>query len=118
MTLEELKAKSVEILETAEKNGVESDIFFATTFDRYIKQIETMDILEKVIEEEGVMITKQYVRGHSNLCVNPALKEYNNMVTSANKTVSTLLRLLKEFDNSKSYKDDPLLKILNSDVEE
>ena len=50
MTAEELNAKSKEILEMAENSGVSSHLFFVTTFDRYIKQIETMSILEKSFE--------------------------------------------------------------------
>lgn len=113
MTLSELKTKSKEILEMAQKSGVDSDIFFATTFDRYIKQIETMDKLQEIISKEGVMITKEYVKGCTNLCVNPALREYNNMVSSANKTVSTLLRITREFKDSKDNERDPLLDIIN-----
>lgn len=118
MTAEELNAKSKEILEMAENSGVSSHLFFVTTFDRYIKQIETMSILEKSFEEEGVIITKEYVKGRGNLCVNPALKEYNNMVTSANKTVTTLIRIIKEFEMNKKTQRDPLMELLNMNEEE
>ena len=62
------------------------------------------------------MVTKEYVKGRQNLYTNPAIKEYNNAVNSANKTVSTLMSIIKT--NSNNYNDDsseedPLLRALN-----
>ena len=72
--------------------------------------------LEKSINDEGTLVTKEYVKGRGNLYANPAISEYNRTTDSANKTVTTLLRILKEFDareNSSAEDEDPLMKIIN-----
>ena len=116
-----INAKAQEILKIAEQYGVEKNFLFITTFKRYTVQLKILGDLEKAIDENGATVTKEYVKGRKNLYSNPAIKEYNNAVTSANKTVSTLMSIIKT--NSNSYnendgEDDPLLKALNGDYDD
>ena len=113
MTLNE---RAQNILKIAEQYGAEKSFFFITTFQRYTKQLKILSDLEKAIEDNGATVEKEYVKGRKNLYTNPAIKEYNNAVNSANKTVSTLMSIVKT--NSDNYKDgeaeeDPLLRVLN-----
>ena len=116
-----LNDKAQEILRIAEQYGVEKNFLFITTFKRYSIQLQILTELEKAISEHGSMVEKEYVKGRKNLYTNPAIKEYNNAVNSANKTVSTLMSIIKT--NSNNYnddtaEDDPLLRALNGDDEE
>ena len=116
-----LNDKAQEILRIAEQYGVEKNFLFITTFKRYSIQLQILTDLEKAISEHGSMVEKEYVKGRKNLYTNPAIKEYNNAVNSANKTVSTLMSIIKT--NSNNYnddtaEDDPLLRALNGDDEE
>lgn len=88
-----------EILEQAEKKGVQSNFFFVTTFKRYQVQMATLTELEKAIKEYGPTVEKEYVKGRQNIVVNPAITEYNKTSTAANGTVSTLINIIKTLSN-------------------
>lgn len=107
-----LTEQAGEILRIAEASGAETNFFFVTTFKRYQVQIKMLNDLERVLNEEGTLVTKEYVKNRKNLYANPALREYNNTTNSANKTVETLMKILKGFDGG-SDEEDELLKILN-----
>ena len=118
-----INAKAQEILKIAEQYGVEKNFLFITTFKRYTVQLKVLQDLEKALDENGATVEKEYVKGRKNLYTNPAIKEYNNAVNSANKTVTTLMSIIKT--NSDKYnpessdgEDDPLLRALNGDDDE
>ena len=116
----DINERSQQILKIAEQYGVEKNFLFITTFKRYTVQLKVLQDLEKAIKDNGATVTKEYVKGRKNLYTNPAIKEYNNAVNSANKTVSTLMSIIKT--NSDKYNPesnddeiDPLLRVLNGD---
>ena len=116
-----INAKAQEILKIAEQYGVEKNFLFITTFKRYTVQLKILSDLEKAIEDNGATVTKEYVKGRKNLYTNPAIKEYNNAVTSANKTVSTLMSIIKTNSNNYNENDgeeDPLMKALNGEYDD
>ena len=90
----DLNKQAKEILEIAEKHGVEQNFFFLTTFKRYQVQIEILNDLEKTIREEGTLVTKEYVKGRKNVYSHPAISDYNRTTDSANKTVVTLMKII------------------------
>lgn len=109
-----LNQQAAEILKIAEAAGVQTNFFFITTFKRYQVQINILNELEKTIKEEGTLVSKEYVKNRKNLYENPAIKAYNSTTDSANKTVSTLIRIIKGFKGEDSNNDiDPLLSIIN-----
>ena len=83
------------MLEDAEKKGLTDNYNFMTTLDRYTKQVELINKLSAVIERDGELVTKTYVKDRENVCIHPALKEMNNTSNAANNTVSTLLKILQ-----------------------
>ena len=116
-----LNDKAQQILSIAEQYGVEKNFLFITTFKRYSIQLQILGDLEKAINEHGSMVEKEYVKGRKNLYTNPAIKEYNNAVNSANKTVSTLISIIKTISNNyndETAEDDPLLRALNGEDDE
>lgn len=109
-----LSDKAKEILELAEKNGVQTNFFFTTTFQRYLVQIKILEDLEQEINDAGALVTKEYVKGRENIYTNPAINAYNNTTNSANKTVTTLLKIVQGFKAEDKEKEvDPLLEIIN-----
>lgn len=109
-----LNDKAKDILAKAEKNGLQDNYYFVTTFKRYLVQIKILEDLEKEIEEAGAIVTKEYVKGRENIYTNPAINAYNNTTNSANKTVTTLLKILQDFKaEAKTKEEDPLLTIIN-----
>lgn len=114
MENQELKRQADEIMRLAEQSGVQSNFFFVTTFQRYLVQLDILEDLAKTLDEEGMTVKKEYVKGRKNLYSNPALSSYNKTVDSANKTVATLMRILKSYGVDEEKEDvDPLMNIIN-----
>lgn len=113
-TKKSLTEQATEIIKIAEEAGVQTNFFFITTFKRYQVQLNILNDLEKTIKTEGTLVTKEYVKGRENLYTSPAVTEYNRTTDSANKTVSTLIRIINGFKKSdESSEEDPLLRIIN-----
>lgn len=111
-----LQEQAQEILKFAEESGVQSNYFFITTFERYQVQLKILSDLKASIEKDGVTTTKEYVKGRKNLYSSPAVKEYNTTTDSANRTVATLMKIIKNYnvdDGTAEVEDDPLLKAIN-----
>ena len=90
-----LQEQVIQILDKAQEKGVQSNFFFVTTFKRYQVQMQILSNLEKAIEEHGMTVTKEYVKGRQNLVENPAITEYNKTATAANNTVATLIKIVQ-----------------------
>lgn len=119
MKKKSLKEQATEIIKIAEESGVQSNFFFATTFKRYQTQLDILSELEKIMAEEGMLVSKEYVKGRKNLYSNPAVAEYNKTTDSANKTVATLIRIIKNFNVEESTEEeDVLMKMINGSEEE
>lgn len=113
-----LQEQAVEILRIAEDTGVQTNFFFVTTFKRYQVQLSNLSELEKAIKETGTLVTKEYVKGRANIYVNPAVTEYNKTTDSANRTVTTLMKIIKGFAKEDEERDsgyDPLMAIINGE---
>ena len=110
-----LNEQAQEILRIAEEGGVQTNFFFVTTFKRYQVQISILSELEKALKENGTLVTKEYVKGRKNLYDNPAINAYNRTTDSANKTVTTLMKIIRGFkdEDNNGEDDDPLLKAIN-----
>ena len=110
-----LNDQAREILQIAEDSGVQSNFFCGTTFKRYQVQLNILTELEKAIKDEGTLVSKEYVKGRKNIYSNPAIQDYNRTTDSANKTVTTLMRILRNFgvDDAGEQDEDPLMKIIN-----
>lgn len=117
MNKNNLEEQAKAILVMAEDAGLSDNYFFTTTFQRYTVQLHILEELEKMIEEKGVVVNKSYVKGEKNLYSNPAVVDFNRTTDSANKTVATLLRILKSFD-SEHETVDPLMDMINGDVDD
>jgi hypothetical protein len=116
-----LQKQAEEIIRIAEESGAQSNFFFVTTFKRYQVQLNILAELEKTMKEEGMLVKKEYVKGRQNLYTSPAVTEYNKTTDSANKTVASLMKILKAYkvDDTTDDEEDPLLRILNGgDVSE
>lgn len=90
----DLNAQAKEILEKAQKKGVEHSFMFVTAFRRYTELISHLAELEKAIKEGGMLVTKEYVKGRTNLYVNPAVAAYNQTAGAADKTAQLLLKYI------------------------
>ena len=111
-----LNQQAQEIVRIAEESGVQSNFFFLTTFKRYQVQLSILSELEKSLRDDGMQVEKEYVKGRKNVYSNPAVADYNKTTDSANKTVATLMKILKNYgvsEEQEQVEDDPLLRIIN-----
>lgn len=114
-----LNEQAKEIIKIAEESGVQSNFLFLTTFKRYQVQLNILTQLEQTLKKEGMLVQKEYVKGRKNLYSNPAVAEYNRTTDSANKTVSTLMRIIKNFNVAEDVEEeDPLMRIINGGDED
>lgn len=107
-----------DLLETAEAYGLTDNYLFMTTFRRYTTQVALAEELQKSLEKDGVLVTKEYVKGRANIYTHPGINAYNRVTDSANKTAQALNKMLedarskKEADPKTKAMQDPLLKAL------
>lgn len=121
MKSNEKNLKSIKELRVlAESYGIVDNPLFETTLSRYETQINILEELKKTIEESEVLVTKEYVKGRGNYYTHPAITEYNRTTDSANKTVATMLKIIKGLpaEEKEVEADDPLLKMINDDENE
>ena len=101
-------------MQIAERYGVEQNFFFLTTFKRYQVQLKILNDLEKTIKQDGILVTKEYVKGRKNVYSYPAISDYNRTTDSANKTIVTLMKIITTLrDKQDDNETDPLLEILS-----
>ena len=108
----DLREQAEEILKIAAQHGVEQNFFFITTFKRYQVQINILTDLEKTIRSEGTLVTKEYIKGRGNVYTHPAIAEYNRTSTAANKTVTTLMKIITTLRDEQDAGADELMNFL------
>ena len=114
--------KSVkEIKQLAKENGVDNNPLFSTTLDRYETQLEVLASLKakisEAVAENKTLVTKEYVKGRENYYTHPAISEFNKTTDSANKTVATLMKIIKAFNDGDDSGADPLGDIINGGID-
>lgn len=114
--MKDLKKQAKEIMKIAEESGVQGNYFFITTFERYNTQLEMLEKFKASMEEDGMLVKKEYVKGRKNVYSSPAVKEYNNTADCANRTVATLLKIIRTWNVEEKQDDvDPIMSIINGD---
>jgi len=87
-----------ELMKMAERTGAKKNVLFLTTLRRYQVQLAILDDLEKSLQEEGSLVTKEYVKGRKNVYTNPAIVQYNKTTDSANKTAAALFDIMERLE--------------------
>ncbi len=115
-----INEQAEEILKIAETFGVSKNFFFITAFKRYMVQLKILNELESTLKEDGMLVTKEYVKGRKNVYSHPAIQDFNRTTDSANKTVATLMKIIRNFnaDEGAEVEEDPLLRIINGGDED
>lgn len=112
-TAQTLNEQAQEILRKAEEKGVNTSFLFKNTFKQYTVQLGLLTQLEKDIKATNTLVEQIYVKGRSNVVINPAIRAYNSTADSTSKTVATLLRIIKDSNGDDGDdSDDPLLALM------
>lgn len=109
-----LNEKANKVLEIARRMGVQTNYFFETTFDRYSTQLTILARLKEIIDTEGMMVEKEYVRDRKNIYTNPAINEYNKTATAANQTVQTLIKIVKDLAKTTGEGEEDIISAMSS----
>lgn len=113
---EDYKKQAKQIMKMAEENGVQGNFLFTTTFDRYLFLLENLENLKEQIKKEGMTVEKAYIKGEKNAYSSPSVRNYNSTCDLANKTVATLMKIIKSFNvDDGNDEEDPLIEALNGD---
>lgn len=107
-----LEKQAEKILELAEESGVEGNFFFVSTFQTYLAQLGYLKEMKKELDGEGMLVTKEYVKGRKNIVSNPLLIAYNNTANSAGRTLSSLLKVIDKFAIGKEKETDELASFI------
>ena len=112
-----LNEQAEEILRIAETSGVQSNFLFITVFKRYQVQLNNLTKLEIALKQDTrPTVNKEYVKGRENVVIHPLIQQYDKTTDSANKTVATLLRLIRTFsvgENQDLDRKDDLMAAIN-----
>lgn len=105
-----------ELKKHAEVLGLHNNYLFITAYDRYIELVSLLDQLQAAINETGTTVTKEYVKGRENICINPAISEYNKTVSSANATMKSIITLFKDYPRQLLKEKNSKLNVFIDDV--
>lgn len=76
----DLNKQAQQILDAAQKSGVEQNFLFITTFKRYQVQLKLLNDLERELKNSDSL--------------EKDMKAYNQAVDSANRTATTLMKVI------------------------
>jgi len=91
-----LKQRANKILERAREKGDEQALLFETIFQQYLETLDHRQKLRQSLVEDGVTVTKEYVKGRQNIYVHPALAAYATQGKLLLETAKTLMTLIRE----------------------
>ena len=91
-----LKERANKILKKAREKGDEQALLFETIFQQYLETLDHRQKLRKALVEDGITVTKEYVKGRQNIYVHPALAAYATQGKLLLETAKTLMTLIRE----------------------
>lgn len=105
------------IREVAENYGVEKNYLFLVAFGRLQDTLALLERLRAAVDETGPTVTKEYVKGRKNVCINPAVTEYNKTMRTLNDTIATLMKIIDGFkrDEEDGAEEDALLAAIRGE---
>ena len=114
----DLNKKAQEIMERAQAMGQEQNFLFLSQFKQFVVLINTLSKLEKELDNNDIMVTKEYVKGRRNIYTNPIINEYVKVSNAANNTATTLVKIITGLSKEKvkdnvEEKKNSLLDIIN-----
>ena len=69
---------------------VDRDEDFKAAAMTYAEEVELIAQMRSKLEEDGMTVTKEYVKGRENVCIHPLIQEIPKHVDCANRTLGIL----------------------------
>ena len=84
-----------DLLKLAKTYGVEKNELFVQAAEQYSVQALVIKQIKAALEEEdGLLTSKEYVKGRENVYTHPLVRELPKHADSANKTLATMLEII------------------------
>lgn len=95
------------LLKMAHDYGVDKNALFLQAIEQYDVQARVIQNIKKALDEEDGDLTtsKEYVKGRVNIYANPLVKELPKHADAANRTLQTMLTIIKELGKPPTPKD-------------
>lgn len=90
-----------ELIELAKQYGVDNNVMFTTSCERYAMVTNTIKEMREAIDQEGVLINRINVKGDTNMDTNPLVPQLPKYVEVANKTLTTMLDIIQRLGMEK-----------------
>lgn len=101
-----LRERANKILAKAREKGDEQALLFETIFQQYLETLDHRQKLRKALVDDGITVTKEYVKGRQNIYVHPALAAYAQQGKLLLDTAKTLMTLIREKIADSDDQDD------------
>ena len=87
---------------------VDQDEDYKAAAMTYAEEAELIAKMRNQLEEDGMTVKKEYVKGRENVCVHPLIQEIPKHVDCANRTLGILGDIIVKRGKKKPESDDAL----------
>lgn len=87
---------------------VDRDEDYKAAAQTYAEEAELIAKMRTQLEEDGMTVTKEYVKGRENVCVHPLIQEIPKHVDCANRTLGILGEIIVKRGKKKPEEADGL----------
>lgn len=78
------------LLKFGKEFEVDKDEDYKAAAMTYAEEAELIAKMRSTLEEDGMTVTKEYVKGRENVCIHPLVQEIPKHVDCANRTLGIL----------------------------
>lgn len=112
-----ISEEAEQIQHLAEEHGIDNNAIFRTQYRILLRFCKTLDQLEEILDADGMIVTKTYVKGRENTQAHPAIASFKETAVSAEKVISGIRKTFKEFGDS-GEGEDPWTDLINGGIED
>lgn len=102
-----------DLMALARRYSVNDNEMFISCARQYEMQTNLIDKMKKAIEDDEMLVTKEYVKGRENVMANPLIKELPKHYDSANKTLGIMLSIIEAMGSKSELKQSKLNQLMN-----
>lgn len=95
-----------DLIKMAESYGVSDNALFVSAAKQYAVQMKIIDSIEKILSEEDLIVSKEYVKSRENVYSHPLVKELPKHADSANKTLMVMLDIIAKLGKKEEKSAD------------
>lgn len=86
-----------DLIKLAKTYGVDKNALFVQAAEQYsVQQMVIQQIGDALQNDDDLLTSKEYVKGRENVYTHPLVKELPKHADSANKTLGTMLEIIKK----------------------